>query len=103
MGPAPRRRIGGGSTTVSHSEKLSDFSCHPREAMPLSGVDLRRKSHGTRWPAAQLPAVVGDRGWSGRRELAVDVPVLHPLPARGRPAVLVLQLDAFPGADAGVR
>src|SRR5262252_7860345 len=43
MGPAPPTDWLW-SATVSHSEKLPDFSCHTPGAMPPSGVSLRRKA-----------------------------------------------------------
>ena len=48
-----------------------------------------------------LPSQIADV--PGRGELALHVPVLHALPAGGRQALLVLQLDALPRADAGLR
>src|SRR5579859_5555630 len=50
----------------------------------------------------EVPAPVGNRRRARGAGLAVHVPVLHPLPARGRPALLVLQLHALPGADAAL-
>ena len=52
---------------------------------------------------SQVPASFGDRGRPGRRGLAVHVPLLHPVPAGRRQALLVLQLHALPRADAGLR
>ena len=52
---------------------------------------------------ASLSAAVPDRRRPRRRGLGGDVPLLLPLPARGRPAVLVLQLDALPGGHPGLR
>src|SRR5579859_1821858 len=73
--------------------------------MPASAVRTCSASvcSGGRDGYTEVPAPVGDRRRPRGRGLAVHVPVLHPLPARGRPALLVLQLHALPGADAGLR
>ena len=53
--------------------------------------------------AFTFPAPVLRQTGAGRRGIGCDVPVLHALPARGRPALLVLQRDALSRAASGFR
>ena len=67
----------------------------------------RRRPHGSTVGGWVVSEPVRDRDSARLRGLGGHVPVLRPLrrgaPRGGRAAVLVLELDALPGADAGVR